>query len=170
MATKTSLVINAVNDGKQIQKTLTDINPAANNSALKVWGQMLNGLTTNTYVKTDRIDKTNCDTYETKLTPSITLDSTVVPSTLTRSFCLNGTNLPIDIETDGELSIVNNDNTTWCTTIRLGADTGVYRLYIGIVNDQTATNATAGHTVIVESKETDRYYAGRFELFTVLEG
>ena len=170
MATKTSLVINAVNDGKQIQKTLTDINPAANNSALKIWGQMLNGLTTNTYVKTDRIDKTNCDTYETKLTPSITLDSTVVPSTLTRSFCLNGTNLPIDIETDGELSIVNNDNTTWCTTIRLGADTGIYRLYIGIVNDQTATNATAGHTVIVESKETDRYYAGRFELFTVLEG
>ncbi len=170
MATKTSLVINAVNDGKQIQKTLTDINPAANNSALKVWGQMLNGLTTNTYVKTDRIDKTNCDTYETKLTPSITLDSTVVPSTLTRTFCLNGTNLPIVIETDGELSIVNNDNTTWCTTIRLGADTGVYRLYIGIVNEQTATNATAGHTVIVESKETDRYYAGRFELFTVLEG
>ena len=170
MATKTSLVINAVNDGKQIQKTLTDINPAANNSALKVWGQMLNGLTTNTYVKTDRIDKTNCDTYETKLTPSITLDSTVVPSTLTRTFCLNGTNLPINIETDGELSIVNNDNTTWCTTIRLGADTGIYRLYIGIVNDQTATNATAGHTVIVESKETDRYYAGRFELFTVLEG
>ena len=170
MATKTSLVINAVNDGKQIQKTLTDINPAANNSALKVWGQMLNGLTTNTYVKTDRIDKTNCDTYETKLTPSITLDSTVVPSTLTRTFCLNGTNLPINIETDGELSIVNNDNTTWCTTIRLGADTGIYRLYIGIVNDQTATNATAGHSVIVESKETDRYYAGRFELFTVLEG
>lgn len=170
MATKTSLVINAVNDGKHIQKTLTDINPTADNGALKVWGQMLNGLTTNTYVKTDRIDKTNCDTYETKLTPSITLDSTVDTSTLTRSFCLAGASPLINVETDGEISIANNDNTTWCTTIRQGADTGRYRFYIGIINEQTTANATAGHTVIVESKETERYYAGRFELFTVLEG
>ncbi|MBR6713184.1 MAG: hypothetical protein IKI76_09360 [Selenomonadaceae bacterium] len=167
----TKLIVTSSDSNNQlVQKTIPNINPDTDNNALKSFGQKITALTDSTLTKVERVDKTNISAAVAKLTPSITLDSTVVPSTLTRSFCLNGTNLPIDIETDGELSIVNNDNTTWCTTIRLGADTGVYRLYIGIVNDQTATNATAGHSVIVESKETDRYYAGRFELFTVLEG
>jgi hypothetical protein len=160
MATKTSLVINAVNDGKQIQKTLTDINPTADNGALKVWGQMLNGLTTNTYVKTDRIDKTNCDTYETKLTPNVALDPAA--AALTRSACLVGASPLINITTDGELSIVNNDNTTWCTTLRLGADTGRYRLYIGVINEATVANATAPHDIVIRTTETDNYYAGEF--------
>ena len=110
------------------------------------------------------------DSFAPKLTPNVALDSTVDPSEYTRSFCLEGKSPLIVVETDGELAIVENDNTTWCTTIRLGADTGRYRLYIGIINEQTAANATAGHKIVVESKETDNYYAGRFEVLTILEG
>lgn len=43
--------------GKKLNKTITDINPNAVNAHLKTFAQMLNGLTTNTYGSTSRIDK-----------------------------------------------------------------------------------------------------------------
>ena len=60
---KTSLIISstAVSDGKKLQKTLTDINSAATNDQLKSFAQVLNNLTTNTYIETNRVDRTNCD-------------------------------------------------------------------------------------------------------------
>lgn len=170
MADSKLIVTSSDSNNQLVQKTINNINPDADNGALKSFGQKITALTDSTLTKVERVDKTNISAAVAKLTPSVTLDSTVDATTLTRSFCLEGKSLLIVIETDGELSIANNDNTTWCTTIRLGADTGRYRFYIGIINEQTSTNATAGHTVIIESKETDRYYAGRFELFTVLEG
>lgn len=63
---KTSLIVTstAATDGKKLQKTLTDINSAATNEQLKSFAQVLNGLTTNTYVETNRVDRVNCDTEE----------------------------------------------------------------------------------------------------------
>lgn len=63
---KTSLIVTstAATDGKKLQKTLTDINSAATNEQLKAFGQMLNGLTTNTYYETNRVDRVNCDTED----------------------------------------------------------------------------------------------------------
>ena len=63
---KTSLIITstAATDGKKLQKTFTDINSTATNEQLKSFGQVLNALTTNTYVETNRVDKVNCDTEE----------------------------------------------------------------------------------------------------------
>lgn len=162
MATKTSLVINATNAGKVIQKTLTDINPAAENSALKTWGQMLNGLTTNTYMKTDRIDKTNVDDSVEKLTPLVKLNDAADP--LKRSVCLNGASPLLDVTTDGELSIVTGDSVSWCTTIYKKVDGSAYRLYVGIVNSQTAGQATAPYDIVIRSAETDTYKAGEFHI------
>lgn len=63
---KTSLIVTSTTatDGKKLQKTLTDINSAATNEQLKSFGQMLNGLTTDTYVETNRVDRVNCDTED----------------------------------------------------------------------------------------------------------
>lgn len=43
--------------GKKLNKTVSDINPNATSTQLKTFAQMLNGLTTNTYGSTSRIDK-----------------------------------------------------------------------------------------------------------------
>ena len=59
-------------------KTIENINPAVNNSTLAQFGEKIADLTTNTYQKTDRISKVNCDTEPgggTKPTPTLTLDS-----------------------------------------------------------------------------------------------
>lgn len=167
MATKTSLIINSTYDGKTIQKTLTDINPAADNTALKTWGQMLNGLTTNTYVKTDRIDKTNCDSVVEKLTPSLVIDSSESP--LVRSEAVQGKYVKVNYTGDGTLSIVNNDETSWATTFRKNPNSGELYLYMGIIHSATEANATAPHDIVIRSDETNDYKAGEFT-FTISEG
>ena len=53
----TSLIINATNSGKKVTKAITNINPEKDNSTLKTFAQMVNGLTTNTYVDATRINK-----------------------------------------------------------------------------------------------------------------
>lgn len=62
MAT-TSLIINTKDQAdKALTKTITNVNANCASSTLKTVAQMLNGLTSNTYVKTDRVDKSNVDT------------------------------------------------------------------------------------------------------------
>ena len=78
---KTSLIIESTNtSGKKIQKTFTDVNPEATSAELKTFAQMCNGLTSNTYVRTDRIDKINCDTeaITTKTAPTLAFTSPTV--------------------------------------------------------------------------------------------
>ena len=53
----TSLIINAVNGSKKVTKAVTNINPAKDNTTLKTFAQMVNGLTTNSYVDATRINK-----------------------------------------------------------------------------------------------------------------
>lgn len=73
----TTSVILAVTDttGKKLQKTLTNINPRATSTQLKTFTQVFNGLTTNTYIETNRIDKITCDTDVEKTTPTLTLEN-----------------------------------------------------------------------------------------------
>lgn len=58
------LITTEINSGKKLQKTLTDINPEATNAQLVAFTRSLNGLTTNTYVETNRIDRVRCDDEE----------------------------------------------------------------------------------------------------------
>lgn len=76
---KISVSLNSteVATGKKLQKTLTDINAAATSAQIKTFTQALNNLTTNNYIETNRIEKTNVDTEEAprqgKETPILTL-------------------------------------------------------------------------------------------------
>lgn len=53
----TNLIINFTNGGKKGSKAISNINPDKDNSTLKTFAQMLNGLTANTYVDATRVDK-----------------------------------------------------------------------------------------------------------------
>ena len=57
----TSLNIKSVeqSSGRKLQKTITDVNPNADGTALKTWAQGLNNLTTNSYVGTTKINIDN---------------------------------------------------------------------------------------------------------------
>ena len=81
MAT-TSLIVNTkdTND-KALQKTITNVNAACSSGTLKTFSQMLNGLTSNTYVKTDRVDKSNVDTESTGSTGATTARSINIQAT-----------------------------------------------------------------------------------------
>ena len=73
---KSSIIITSNRAGKTLQKTLTDVNPAATNAQFATMGTMLTALTNCTYQKTDRITKVNCDTEPgggTKKEPTLTL-------------------------------------------------------------------------------------------------
>ena len=62
---QTSIIINTTSpSGKALQKTLTDVNASCSSAVLKTFSTMLNGLTQNTYVKTNRVDKLTVDTEE----------------------------------------------------------------------------------------------------------
>ena len=164
----TKIIVTSSDSNNSItQKTIPNINPDASSTALKTFGQKLTALTDNTYVKTDRIDKTNCDSAVAKLTPSLIITDDI-PDGLVRSWCLEGRAIKVSYTGDGELYIVNNDNTTWATTFRTGA-TGQLNLYIGVINSQTADNATAPHDIVVRSVETDTYAAGEWT-FQIIEG
>ena len=56
---KVSATITATDytDGKKISTNISDINPEATNQNIKTFAQMLNSLTTNTYVETTKITK-----------------------------------------------------------------------------------------------------------------
>lgn len=80
---QTSIIITSTDtNNKKLQKTLTYANANASSGVLKSVAQQLNALTTNTYEKTDRIDRINCDTEEsgvtTKFTSTIDFDKTTI--------------------------------------------------------------------------------------------
>lgn len=81
MAT-TSLIINTKDTAdKALQKTITNVNAACSSGTLKTFSQMLNGLTSNIYLKTDRVDKSNVDTESTGSTGSTTARSIDIQAT-----------------------------------------------------------------------------------------
>lgn len=56
----TSLIINSTDsNGKAYQKSISNINPEKANATLGEFAQMLNGLSTNTYVNASRVDKSD---------------------------------------------------------------------------------------------------------------
>ena len=62
-ADRTNVVIKATDiTGKQVSTTINYANPNALNSTLKTMGQMMNALTTNSYIQTNRTDITFLDT------------------------------------------------------------------------------------------------------------
>lgn len=57
---ETYLIVSSVDSfGKKKQKSLPNIDPSATNAELSEFAQMINGLSTNTYVEATRVDKSN---------------------------------------------------------------------------------------------------------------
>ena len=78
-ADRTNVVIKATDvTGKQVSTTINYANPNAANITLKTMGQMMNALTTNEYIQTNRTDITVLDTAPPtpadKQTPTLAID------------------------------------------------------------------------------------------------
>ena len=66
----TSLIINATNGNKKVTKAITNINPVKDNQTLKTFAQMVNGLSSNTYVDATRINKQSVNEQDSGFTVS----------------------------------------------------------------------------------------------------
>lgn len=69
MATKNSLIINAVNEGKTIQKAIADVNPQATTTELKAFAQGMLALTDYTYTSGALVERTDIDDDDTSNLP-----------------------------------------------------------------------------------------------------
>lgn len=171
MADTKIIVTSSDSNSQLVQKTIPNINPNADNSALKSFGQKVTALTDNTLSKVERVDKTDITAAVEKLTPSLVLTQELPEGDLLRSWIFEGPgrSLSVDYTGDGELSIVNNDNTSWMTTFRRNPETGQLNLYVSTLRTETQITATAPHDIVIRSAETDDYKAGEF-IFTIIEG
>lgn len=68
----TSIIMTSTDQGgNKLQKTLTSINPNASAADIRTFATAVNGLTTNNYVGTNRIDKTNLNAAKLPVTISV---------------------------------------------------------------------------------------------------
>lgn len=167
MADTKIIVTSSDSNNRLVQKTIPNINPDASNDALKSFGQKVTALTDNTLSKVERVDKTDITAVVEKLTPSLTFNEELEDG-LVRSWLLQGRSIRMAYTGDGELMIVNNDETSWATTFRTSPSAGLC-LYVGVINTNTEANATAPHDIVVRSVETDTYKAGEWK-FSIIEG
>lgn len=151
MSTKTSAVITSVGaNNKVISKAITDINPAADNVAIKTLCQSLNSLTNNTFTGAQRIDKTDITTATTKPKLALTL------TTYAQSF-LNFANTPNYQEDNAPQLFTNTDLPafTYSTEMTLRSEISlifVMSIMKGI--DGKVYFATAKGTTIEETDDT----------------
>lgn len=149
-ADRTNVVIKATDvTGKQVSTTINYANPNASNSTLKTMGQMMNALTTNSYMQTNRTDITFLDTAPAeKQTPTLTIAKTTfskgasggpsgVPTAdgqtdssgnwnITETFSYNGDGVPFITSTasNNDVATIANTNTnTYQLTIKLASGT-----------------------------------------------
>lgn len=177
---KTSLIIKSTTqDGKTVNKTLTDVNPDCSNTVLKTLGQKINALTTNFYGNTTRVDKIDCDLESDsgKITPTLTLSVDTLP----KATVLSGYSV-----TDGQVKFVYNelatitydgDGTLYAYCLTYGryapfvfSHSGVYKLRFTANYDDANFNdvLTAPLTIKVCATATDAYKAAEVE-FTITE-
>ena len=111
MAKRSLILTTNSQGGKKIQKTITDINPNADSETMLAFAQKLNALTTNTYERTDCVEKYNIDTEDapSKPEPTLTVTNGTGVQGITRAWLEQLTiagdirHLPITYNGDGEL-------------------------------------------------------------------
>lgn len=141
----------AAGTGKSVTTTVTNLNPEAGKPVIKEFAQKLNQLTTNAYVETDYIERTNLDTEE---------DTRTVPTLMVA-------NVP-------SLANINNNSSTSLLSVTYTGDgtTYVYRksgcekiafsmysnnqMLIKKADSSSSIVATGG-TFILASTGTDNY-------------
>ena len=173
---KTSLILKATDqNGKTVNKTITDVNPDCSNEVLKTLGQKINALTTNFYGNTTRIDKIDCDLESGGGTtvPTLTLsESTITLSAFNTAVTGTGGNLGfkevvITYNGDGQLSLVfepSTDATTRMCVAALNQSTSAgWELWFG---QNRFSNRTG--TVRIKASATDNYKAAE-ATYTITE-
>lgn len=124
MAKRSLILTTNSQNGKKIQKTITDVNPNANSEAMLTFAQKLNALTTNTYERTDCVEKYNIDTEAapSKIEPTLYVTNGEGTNGITLQFINNFAepgvvrNIPITYNGDGEL---------YAYTTETGVGTGI---------------------------------------------
>lgn len=118
---KRSLVLTSTSaKGSRMSKAITDINPTAAGDVLLTFAQKLNNLTTNTYVKTDCVDKFNLDTE------AGAIDSRPVPTITGNVYAT-----PFDNETKIAINVdTNSDGTCWAA-VKADSALRIYPVLIG---------------------------------------
>lgn len=173
MAT-TSIIVNSTNSGKVLQKTITNVNPNADNDKLATWGQMLTALTDNTYTKTDRVDKANCDTESDKQTPTLQLragtgTTPLTEVTITSKSTTGATGKRIYYDGDGEVyyrmySASGEDGWLFLSTKKATPEESIIEAYL-----MTSTNAPDGtYYIELYSTETENYKAATWKVTVTL--
>ena len=164
MADQKVILTSTNTSGQTLQKTLTDINPDASNEQLVQLGQKLIALTDNTYGKTDRVIKYNCDTEGggSKLTPTFTLDKTtdtaanVKASTYPPQNVVLSYSIDFTYDGDGIVSACCTDGNIGATVINTSnMQRFVVCSYIPAADLNINTTATFTFT----ASETDTYKA-----------
>lgn len=134
--------------------TISNVNPEVDGSTMKTYAQMLNNLTTNTYVKTDLIETTNLDTETIKTSPTIELPSSAKQTggnTWYTPIKINGEPIPYSSTNHGTLFVKTAGaiyEATWAS--------GSYEGFM-INNDEAALRSC---TLYYMRPEDETSYAG----------
>lgn len=162
MAT-TSVILNSTDpNGKSMQTTITNVNPEADSIHLKQMGQMINGLTNNTYGSTKRVDTSICDTESKPIQATATLSLTKTDWSIATdaNFGDFGFKTAVTYNGDGDVYVQNAQ----------GADFKGYVAYDGntllMFVEQTEVTNPQTQTLKLKSTATDNYKAAEFQ-FTV---
>lgn len=174
-STSLKLVSSNAQTGAKINTTIPYVNESASSATLKQFGQMLNSLTTNNYLQTDRVQTINVDTEEvptgnTKPTPTITL----TPSSLTRlQIFQRSTDIKVEWTGDYQGDIYTKTIEEYDPNVYIedsGDDAGKTKMYLYHPGNQgdTGTWYSGTLTGIVMIPETANYSAATAN-FTVTE-
>lgn len=169
------LIISATTpDGLDASKTISNFNPEASNAQLAQLGQKLTAFTDNTYGKTDRVIKYNCDTESggSKLTPTFTLNKT----TDTKANVCAGQNgfvsYTINYTYDGDGQIfIHPDENAGGIGVSIYRPTNQLNICSIFSPAQTLNGITQNAVITFRTTETDTYKAAEATFtITVQEG
>ena len=161
MAKRSLILTSTSNQGKKLQKTITDINPNAGAVALKSFAQKLNAMTTNTYVQTDCIDKFNVDTetppVDTRQEPTFELGTIEIPSsansTMPTSYTTNS---------NGNISVAIEDVQN--VLVGIGPENGTPAIQMYIYRTKPATGTVGKLVIRIEGTNTFKPFEQTYDV------
>ena len=167
MATQTTIVYNATAlVGKDLSKSITNVNQEAGAGVLENFATGINALTTNVYKDAFRIDKTNLDEGGEPVTPTLTLgESTVTHAQLLAACETAPFSYLVDINYngDGKLSVDNPVRTDESNFYKIAAKivyvNGAPKLKIIFGQYAAAEDGSPRLDIIVSASATDNFAA-----------
>ena len=167
MATTSSVVFNATSTlGKELTKSLTNINRNAGAGTLDTFASKLNALTTNDYDGATRIDKTDLDDTTVKTAPTLSLAQTSISFADVKAACQTAPyGLLVDINYNGDGKVYAKhplpepeQTIYYCCGHKVVYVDGAPKLFLNTVADTYNTRDFV-YTGAVAASETDAFAA-----------